>query len=383
MRLARRARTGAVVAVLAVAVVPCVDAAAAAPVGPVTPVVLPGAPAASRPSPTPSVPTAADVQKAKDAAAAAAKQVAAITLQVKQAGARLDTLQREVSQSVAAQEQAQQSLADAEASLVQATQALGAARATRAVADSALSGTAAQMYMQGGDLQDLSTLVLAPPGVMSDLVVVLDHNAHVVRDDLDAATSAAQDAATAQRLLVTARNARDAAARNATAQLAAAKQEAAKAGAEAAALTTKQEALAARLVVLNKGVDTLVSLREAAARLASTTLVGVQAPAGAPRAAQEIARQKLASFGWGASELPCLVSLWNGESGWSWSARNPSSGAYGIPQALPGWKMGSAGSDWLTNPATQISWGLGYIKSVYGSPCKTWSTWQSRSPHWY
>lgn len=91
----------------------------------------------------------------------------------------------------------------------------------------------------------------------------------------------------------------------------------------------------------------------------------------------------MASYGWGDSQFPCLVDLWNGESGWSWSATNPSSGAYGIPQALPGWKMVSAGSDWLTNPTTQIRWGMTYIKGRYGSPCAARSTWLGRSPHWY
>ena len=80
----------------------------------------------------------------------------------------------------------------------------------------------------------------------------------------------------------------------------------------------------------------------------------------------------MASYGWDSAEFVCLVGLWNAESGWSWSATNPSSGAYGIPQSLPGWKMASAGSDWLTNPATQITWGMNYIRSVYGSPCKAY-----------
>jgi len=84
-----------------------------------------------------------------------------------------------------------------------------------------------------------------------------------------------------------------------------------------------------------------------------------------------------------ASEWDCLDRLWTAESGWRWSAANPSSGAYGIPQALPGSKMASAGSDWLVNPRTQITWGLGYIQSRYGTPCAAWSAFQSRSPHWY
>ena len=380
MRLTRRPRTGAVVAALAVAVVPCgATAAAAAPLAPpVVPVVQ------AKPSPSPSVPTDAEVKKAKDAAAKAAKEVAAITAQVAKAEARLEALQAQVAQSVAAEQQAQQQLADAESAVAQATENLARARAAREVADRFLAGTAAQMYMQGGDLQDMTTLVLAPPGVMSDLAVVIDSQSHRVRDDLDNATAAARDADLQERVLVSARNARDIAATRATDELAANKKDAAAASAEAATLSQKQEALTARLEKLRKGAADLVNLREAAARLDTTSLVGLQAAKGGPRAAQQIALSKMASFGWDpATQFPCLVDLWNGESGWSWSAANPSSGAYGIPQALPGWKMASAGSDWLTNPATQIQWGMGYIKQVYGSPCATWSTWKSRSPHWY
>ncbi len=82
-----------------------------------------------------------------------------------------------------------------------------------------------------------------------------------------------------------------------------------------------------------------------------------------------------------ASQFSCLQPLWNAESGWNASASNPSSGAYGIPQALPGSKMASAGPDWQTSAATQIRWGLGYIRSVYGSPCAAWS--HEQADGWY
>jgi hypothetical protein len=83
----------------------------------------------------------------------------------------------------------------------------------------------------------------------------------------------------------------------------------------------------------------------------------------------------------GASQFGCLDSLFNRESGWNPSAANPSSGAYGIPQALPGSKMASAGSDWRTNPYTQVRWGVSYIKSRYGTPCSAWA--HSQSVGWY
>ena len=87
-----------------------------------------------------------------------------------------------------------------------------------------------------------------------------------------------------------------------------------------------------------------------------------------PGSARGIARSILASQGMGDDQYSCLDYLWTKESGWRVNAYNPS-GAYGIPQALPGSKMASAGADWQTNPATQITWGLGYIDSRYGSPC--------------
>jgi hypothetical protein len=89
----------------------------------------------------------------------------------------------------------------------------------------------------------------------------------------------------------------------------------------------------------------------------------------APSDPREIAKAMLARHGWSSSEFSCLDELWIGESNWDPSAENPTSGAYGIPQALPGDKMATAGSDWQTNPATQIEWGLGYIAARYGSPC--------------
>lgn len=81
--------------------------------------------------------------------------------------------------------------------------------------------------------------------------------------------------------------------------------------------------------------------------------------------------------GFGISQFPCLEKLWTKESGWNHRAENSGSGAYGIPQAFPGSKMGSIASDWRTNPATQITWGLGYIKGRYDTPCGAWSHFQS------
>ncbi|SHJ15755.1 G5 domain-containing protein [Actinomyces denticolens] len=97
--------------------------------------------------------------------------------------------------------------------------------------------------------------------------------------------------------------------------------------------------------------------------------------------AQAIGKALLSSYGWGEDQYSCLDSLWTRESQWDYQAVNPSSGAYGIPQSLPGEKMGSVSSDWASNPTTQIKWGLGYIKERYGNPCAAWA--HSEATNWY
>lgn len=98
--------------------------------------------------------------------------------------------------------------------------------------------------------------------------------------------------------------------------------------------------------------------------------------------ARGIAASMAASrYGWGADQFSCLDSLWTRESGWDHRATNPTSGAYGIPQALPGSKMSAYGADWQSNPVTQVEWGLAYIRDSYGTPCTAWGTFQSKG--WY
>jgi phage-related minor tail protein len=99
--------------------------------------------------------------------------------------------------------------------------------------------------------------------------------------------------------------------------------------------------------------------------------------------AQQYAQLYMKSLGFGPSQWPALKALWQAESGWNPLAHNASSGAHGIPQSLPASKMSSEGSDYFTNAATQIRWGLKYIRSRYGSPSAAWSFWQRQSPHWY
>ncbi|MET9389816.1 transglycosylase SLT domain-containing protein [Streptomyces sp. NPDC006624] len=91
---------------------------------------------------------------------------------------------------------------------------------------------------------------------------------------------------------------------------------------------------------------------------------------------QSMARQMVPSGQW-----QCFSNIVDHESDWNYKAVNPSSGAYGLFQALPGSKMSSVGADWQTNPATQIKWGLNYMNERYGSPCDAWSFWQANN--WY
>jgi hypothetical protein len=96
--------------------------------------------------------------------------------------------------------------------------------------------------------------------------------------------------------------------------------------------------------------------------------------------AKRIAAQMFKRYGWGENQMQSLINLWNRESGWRTTAANPS-GAYGIPQALPGGKMASAGPNWQNDATTQIRWGLGYIAGRYGSPNAAWA--HSQATSWY
>ncbi|WP_245974111.1 transglycosylase SLT domain-containing protein [Thermomonospora umbrina] len=96
---------------------------------------------------------------------------------------------------------------------------------------------------------------------------------------------------------------------------------------------------------------------------------------------KKIARKLVRRHWAGGRQYRCLDRLWTSESGWNHRARNPRSGAYGIPQALPAGKMARSGNDWRTNPRTQIRWGLRYVKSRYRTPCRAWAFW--REHRWY
>jgi len=155
-------------------------------------------------------------------------------------------------------------------------------------------------------------------------------------------------------------------------------------GALDAALEKKaaEEAAAAAAAAAQKAAEEAAAQAAAEAQRQAEAAAAALAAANTPEGAQVIAQQMAsANYGWGDGEFSCLVSLWDKESGWNYQAYNDSSGATGIPQALPGSKMASAGSDWESNAVTQIAWGLGYIDAVYGSPCSAWG--HSQSTNWY
>jgi hypothetical protein len=121
--------------------------------------------------------------------------------------------------------------------------------------------------------------------------------------------------------------------------------------------------------------------KTAAMPVADQDLSGARTATVPPPSPREIAMALLPSYGWDGSQFSCLDEIWTRESNWDPHAENSTSGAYGIPQALPGSKMSTYGADWSTNAETQIKWGLAYIRASYGSPCGAWYFWESHS--WY
>ncbi|MEA9985873.1 lytic transglycosylase domain-containing protein [Subtercola sp. RTI3] len=158
-----------------------------------------------------------------------------------------------------------------------------------------------------------------------------------------------------------------------------------------AVIIAQRAAAAAAAAAAAKAAEAAKTAAQAAASAAasnssssSSSSSSYTVPAAAvpdPGSAQAIGLAQVTARGWGSDQYSCLVSLWNRESGWRVNAYNAGSGAQGIPQALPGSKMASAGADWATNPATQITWGLNYISGVYGTPCGAWA--HSENSGWY
>jgi hypothetical protein len=140
----------------------------------------------------------------------------------------------------------------------------------------------------------------------------------------------------------------------------------------------EQQVFAEKAAVAKAKADKAAAKAAAAKAAAKVRAAKAATPSGSP---QQIAQQMLGQYGWSGSQMSCLTPLWGHESNWNVNAENASSGAYGIPQALPGSQMAAAGSDWRTNAATQIKWGLTYIHDRYGSPCGAEA--HELSSNWY
>lgn len=143
-------------------------------------------------------------------------------------------------------------------------------------------------------------------------------------------------------------------------------------------------------LLADRDADTTVSRSDTRSATDPTKAVALSVEAGpavtqqengSDLAPRELGQLLLAEAGFGQDQWSCLDSLWTKESGWRVDADNPTSSAYGIPQALPGSKMSSEGADWETNAVTQIRWGLGYIENRYGTPCSAWA--HSQANNWY
>jgi hypothetical protein len=155
------------------------------------------------------------------------------------------------------------------------------------------------------------------------------------------------------------------------------------------AATARATQLSAQADQISKAAADLQAAKQAQAAAAAKTAAASKSAVTstpvvvvAPGSARDIARQMMLSmYGWGDDQFTCFDKIITQESGWNVSATNRSSGAYGIPQALPGSKMATAGADWQTNPATQIKWALGYVQGRYSTACGAWSF---KSAHgWY
>jgi hypothetical protein len=166
---------------------------------------------------------------------------------------------------------------------------------------------------------------------------------------------------------------------DAAAKQAAAEAARVKAAADAQAKADADKAAADAAAKAQQQAQEAANRAKARSQLAVTSSSDNSAPTitASPGSVQAIAQGIIGD----PTQFQCFSNIVTRESGWNYTAVNPSSGSYGLVQALPGSKMASAGADWRTNPATQIKWGLGYMNDRYGSPCGAWSFWQAHS--WY
>lgn len=357
-------------------------------------------------------PSQEQVDQARREAASAQSGVAQAQATYDAAAVELQRLQGQVAEKAALADAAARALADQTAAADAAAAEADRLSAASADATHAVQIEAALMWQTPDVLGDsLSMLVSAAgPQEAADMASTMDHLASVRQATLGQALGSANTAAEARRAADAAREQQRQASAAADAARDSARAEADSASARTATLLAEQQRMVSELARLNGVADSVEQQRQdgiaadaarAAAEAAAAAAAAAQAAAAtswtppvvdtsgtgggglSPGEARAAARSMMGGWGFGDDQWGCLDSLWTGESDWQWWARNPSSGAYGIPQSLPASKMATAGGDWLTSATTQISWGLSYIQGRYGTPCGAWSAWLARSPHWY
>ena len=352
-------------------------------------------------------PTWEQVESAKSSVAATLAEVAAIELALDELQTRTATLGDDAVALGAAHEQTQADYSAAAAQQTVLSVQADAASARSVDSSTRLGALGAQLYRAAGI--DLSLGAFFDSTHSDDLLFRLGTMERLTEQAGRLTAEAAAERNSAEALsaqaeeMTTERNRLQAAA---LAGLTAARVAQQAADAEVVVKQSASEVLYAQLASLkNSSADAerqyrsgvaaqqqyLEQERQAAATASAEASASPESPASSPvppagavidrGGAQAIAATQVAARGWGTAEFNCLVQLWQRESGWRVSAYNASSGAYGIPQSLPGSKMQTAGDDWQTNPATQITWGLGYIASRYGTPCGAWA--HSEEHNWY
>ena len=343
-------------------------------------------------------PTWEQVEAAKSSVAATLAEVAAIELALDELQTRTATLGDDAVALGAAHDQTQAEYSAAAAQQTVLSIQADAASARSVDSSTRLGALGAQLYRAAGT--DLSVGAFFDSTHSDDLLFRLGtmerltEQAGRLTAEADAERNSAEALSAQAEAMTTERDRLQAAA---LAGLTAARAAQQAAAAEVVVKQSASEVLYAQLASLkNSSADVerqyrngqaahlqYVEQQRQAAAAASSTPSPVP-PTGAVidrGGAQAIAATQVAARGWGTAEFNCLVKLWQRESSWRVTAYNASSGAYGIPQSLPGSKMQTAGDDWQTNPATQITWGLGYIASRYGTPCGAWA--HSEEHNWY
>ena len=343
-------------------------------------------------------PTWEQVEAAKSSVAATLAEVAAIELALDELQTRTATLGDDAVALGAAHDQTQADYSAAAAQQTVFSIQADAASARSVDSSTRLGALGAQLYRAAGT--DLSVGAFFDSTHSDDLLFRLGtmerltEQAGRLTAEADAERNSAEALSAQAEAMTTERDRLQAAA---LAGLTAARAAQQAAAAEVVVKQSASEVLYAQLASLkNSSADVerqyrngqaahlqYVEQQRQAAAAASSTPSPVP-PTGAVidrGGAQAIAATQVAARGWGTAEFNCLVKLWQRESSWRVTAYNASSGAYGIPQSLPGSKMQTAGDDWQTNPATQITWGLGYIASRYGTPCGAWA--HSEEHNWY